>query len=77
MGAAKDLTILCFTFLKAIIESPYIAEAAVIGVPDSLKGQVPLGLCVPKHGKLTLSLPVTTFVSSPEPRLGGELLVYQ
>lgn len=35
---------------EAIIESPYIAEAAVIGVPDTLKGQVPLGLCVPKHG---------------------------
>ncbi|KAL4225680.1 Acyl-CoA synthetase short-chain member 3 [Mactra antiquata] len=35
---------------EAIIDSPYIAEAAVIGVPDELKGQVPLGLCVPKHG---------------------------
>ena len=48
--------LICFTFLKAIIESPYIAEAAVIGVPDSLKGQVPLGLCVPKHGKLLVCL---------------------
>ncbi|XP_052800401.1 acyl-CoA synthetase short-chain family member 3, mitochondrial-like isoform X2 [Mya arenaria] len=35
---------------EAIIDSQYIAEAAVIGVPDELKGQVPLGLCVPKHG---------------------------
>ncbi|XP_060570913.1 acyl-CoA synthetase short-chain family member 3, mitochondrial-like isoform X1 [Ruditapes philippinarum] len=35
---------------EAIIDSPYIAEAAVIGVPDELKGEVPLGLCVPKHG---------------------------
>ena len=26
-------------------------EAAVIGVPDKLKGQVPLGLCVIKHGR--------------------------
>ena len=39
-----------FEILQAIIESPYIAEAAVIGVPDALKGQIPLGLCVPKHG---------------------------
>lgn len=37
-------------YFQAIIDSPYIAEAAVIGVPDELKGQVPLGLCVPKHG---------------------------
>jgi acyl-coenzyme A synthetase/AMP-(fatty) acid ligase len=41
--------------MQAIIDSPYIAEAAVIGVPDELKGEVPLGLCVPKHGKLLSS----------------------
>ncbi|KAH3882505.1 acyl-CoA synthetase short-chain family member 3, mitochondrial-like [Dreissena polymorpha] len=35
---------------EAIIDCPYIAEAAVIGVPDELKGHVPLGLCVPKYG---------------------------
>ena len=44
------LSDLCVLF-QAIIDSPYIAEAAVIGVPDKLKGQVPLGLCVPKHGR--------------------------
>ncbi|WAR03009.1 ACSS3-like protein [Mya arenaria] len=38
--------------INAIIDSQYIAEAAVIGVPDELKGQVPLGLCVPKHGEI-------------------------
>jgi acyl-coenzyme A synthetase/AMP-(fatty) acid ligase len=27
-----------------------IAEVAVVGIPDTLKGQVPLGLCVLKHG---------------------------
>lgn len=27
-----------------------IAEVAVVGIPDTLKGQIPLGLCVLKHG---------------------------
>ena len=38
--------------LQAIISSEDIAEAAVVGIPDTLKGQVPLGLCVLKHGKI-------------------------
>lgn len=28
-----------------------MVEAAVIGVPDKVKGAVPLGLCVIKHGQ--------------------------
>lgn len=28
-----------------------IAEVAVVGIPDTLKGQIPLGLCVLKHGR--------------------------
>ncbi|PVD33552.1 hypothetical protein C0Q70_04809 [Pomacea canaliculata] len=34
---------------EAILECDDVVEAAVIGVPDKLKGQVPLGLCVIKH----------------------------
>lgn len=60
----RDTVLLYFTFhsrnclfyvSQAIIDSPYIAEAAVIGVPDKLKGSVPLGLCVPQHGKFTVT----------------------
>ena len=41
--------VLYIYFIKqAIIDSPCVVEAAVIGVSDPLKGQVPLGLCVPK-----------------------------
>ncbi|KAL8618900.1 hypothetical protein ACOMHN_020319 [Nucella lapillus] len=35
---------------EAILEFDEVVEAAVIGVPDKLKGQVPVGLCVVKHG---------------------------
>ncbi|XP_071181901.1 acyl-CoA synthetase short-chain family member 3, mitochondrial-like isoform X2 [Mytilus edulis] len=35
---------------EAMLESEYLAEAAVVGIPDELKGEVPLGLCVLKHG---------------------------
>ncbi|XP_048730309.1 acyl-CoA synthetase short-chain family member 3, mitochondrial-like isoform X2 [Ostrea edulis] len=35
---------------EAIMTSEDIAEVAVVGIPDTLKGQVPLGLCVLKHG---------------------------
>ena len=34
--------------LKLVL--PYLAEAAVVGIPDELKGEVPLGICVLKHG---------------------------
>lgn len=35
---------------EAIMTSEDIAEVAVVGIPDTLKGQIPLGLCVLKHG---------------------------
>jgi len=31
-----------------------VVDAAVIGVPDDLKGQIPLGLCVLKDGKFLI-----------------------
>ena len=31
-----------------------VADAVVIGVPDKLKGQIPLGLCVLKTGKISM-----------------------
>lgn len=40
-----------FYFVQAILECLDVVEAAVVGVPDKLKGSVPLGLCVLKHGK--------------------------
>ena len=39
-----------------MLESEYLAEAAVVGIPDELKGEVPLGICVLKHGILILKL---------------------
>ena len=36
---------------QAILECEDVVEAAVIGVPDKVKGAVPLGLCVVKHGQ--------------------------
>ncbi|XP_014773286.1 acyl-CoA synthetase short-chain family member 3, mitochondrial [Octopus bimaculoides] len=35
---------------EAIMQNSAVADAVVIGVPDDLKGQVPLGLCVLKSG---------------------------
>lgn len=35
---------------EAMLEMPDLAECAVVGVDDKLKGQVPLGICVLKHG---------------------------
>ncbi len=37
--------------LQAILEHSDIAEAAVVGMPDKTKGQIPVGLCVLKAGK--------------------------
>lgn len=38
---------------EALLEHPCIAEAAVIGVPDAMKGELPLGLYVPAKGNTT------------------------
>ena len=38
---------------EALLEHPCISEAAVIGVPDEMKGEVPLGLFVTTKGELT------------------------
>lgn len=35
---------------EAILEDDELAECAVVGTPDPVKGQVPLGLVVLKHG---------------------------
>ena len=35
---------------EACLEHPDVAEAAVVGLPDKLKGHVPIGLCVLKSG---------------------------
>ncbi|KAH9488908.1 Acyl-CoA synthetase short-chain member 3, mitochondrial [Bulinus truncatus] len=40
----------CGSLEEAILECLDVVEAAVVGVPDKLKGSVPLGLCVIKHG---------------------------
>ena len=37
---------------EAICEHGDVAEAAVVGIPDALKGQVPLCFYVIKNGKL-------------------------
>lgn len=31
---------------EAILEHPDVAEAAVVGLPDKVKGHIPLGFCV-------------------------------
>ncbi|GFO01372.1 propionyl-coa synthetase [Plakobranchus ocellatus] len=36
----------CGVLEEAVLECPDVVEAAVIGVPDELKGNIPLGLCV-------------------------------
>merc|ERR1719483_1110581 len=44
----------CGSIEEAILECPDVVDAAVIGIPDALKGVLPLGLCVQKLGS-TLS----------------------
>ncbi|KAI8512964.1 Acyl-CoA synthetase short-chain member 3, mitochondrial [Branchiostoma belcheri] len=41
---------LYFSRFPAILEHPALADCAVVGLEDSLKGHVPLGLCVLKTG---------------------------
>ena len=38
---------------EALLEHPCISEAAVIGVPDEMKGELPLGLYVTTKGRTT------------------------
>ncbi|XP_035826677.1 acyl-CoA synthetase short-chain family member 3, mitochondrial [Aplysia californica] len=40
----------CGSLEEAVLESSEIVDTAVIGVPDKLKGHVPLGICVVKQG---------------------------
>ena len=47
---------------QVVAEHPDVAECAVVGVKDTLKGQVPLGLVVLKSG-----------VAKDEATVGGEL----
>ncbi|MBP0465350.1 AMP-binding protein [Roseomonas sp. PWR1] len=48
---------------EVLASHPDVAECAVVGVRDTLKGQVPLGLVVLKHG-----------VTKDEATIGGELV---
>ncbi|RUS91878.1 hypothetical protein EGW08_000280 [Elysia chlorotica] len=41
----------CGVLEEAVLECSNVVEAAVIGVPDKLKGHVPLGLCVIRSGQ--------------------------
>ena len=38
-------------YMQAIMEEDAVAECAVVGIKDQLKGQVPLGLCIMKERK--------------------------
>ena len=46
----------CCVNRQAVLECPHIVEVAVIGVPDELKGNVPLGLCVVRAGEWDVSI---------------------
>lgn len=41
---------------EALLEHPCISEAAVVGVPDEMKGEVPLGLFVTTKGNFLKQL---------------------
>lgn len=45
----------CFLKLQSILSLGIVADCAVVGKEDSLKGHIPLALCVLKKGKLSLS----------------------
>lgn len=42
---------------EALLEHPSISEAAVVGVPDAMKGELPLGLYVTTKGISSTSKP--------------------
>lgn len=46
---------LCFVLpncvLQVVLQHPAVGDCAVVGLDDSLKGVVPLALCVLKNGK--------------------------
>lgn len=37
--------------LQSVLQHPAVGECAVVGLEDSLKGHVPLALCVLKNGE--------------------------
>jgi len=41
----------CDIVLQAILNHSEVAEAAVVALPDELKGHIPIGLCVLKSGQ--------------------------
>lgn len=49
-AASHDVRVLC---AQAIMKHSGVAECAVVGVPDSIKGEVPLALFVLKDGTYT------------------------
>jgi propionyl-CoA synthetase len=38
---------------EAMLEHPDVVDCAVVGVPDSLKGEIPLGLFVLARGRIS------------------------
>lgn len=42
---------------EAILEHAYVVDCAVIGVPDSLKGHVPVAICVLRNGSFVTFVP--------------------
>nr|KAG5695684.1 hypothetical protein BaRGS_022361 [Batillaria attramentaria] len=62
---------------EAILECDDVVEAAVIGVPDKLKGQVPLGLCVVKHGATRTSEEISVCVVDEVRRTIGPVAAFK
>lgn len=46
--------IINFLLFQAIVLHPLVTEAAVVPIPDDIKGHVPVGICVLKTGKRKL-----------------------
>lgn len=47
----------CCECHQAVLEHNAVTEAAVVGLPDKLKGHVPIGLCVLRTGRDYLFFP--------------------